>query len=50
VRRRRRRRARLWAGVYVGLFGIPDDDADDGDPQDTAPSTDDTETERRDDA
>jgi len=24
----RRRRGRLWAGVYVGLFGAPDDDAD----------------------
>jgi hypothetical protein len=29
---------------------MPDDDADDGDSPDTAPSTDDTATERRDDA
>jgi hypothetical protein len=25
----RRRRARLWAGVYAGLFGTGDDRADD---------------------
>ncbi len=24
----RRRRGCLWAGVYVGLFGAPDDDTD----------------------
>jgi hypothetical protein len=24
----RRRRAALWAGVYAGLFGVPDDDAE----------------------
>ncbi|MEF8856051.1 MAG: hypothetical protein V5A16_01375 [Haloplanus sp.] len=54
-----RRRAKLWAGVYVGLFGMPDasesgDDtaaaAADADQPDTAPPTDDTATEGCDDA
>lgn len=31
----RRRRGRLWAGVYVGFFGAPDDDPD---PDETEPA------------
>jgi hypothetical protein len=34
-RRIRRRRGRLWAGVYVGLFGVPEDDAKTDDADDS---------------
>jgi len=36
-RRPRSRRSSLWAGVYVGLFGVPSDEAE---PADSTAATD----------